>query len=198
MIKQKIIKTFYKATDKFHKRVKHLVFICNSCNKNFIRLASCYRKQLKTSKNACCFCSMSCKSKWIAKKTFPGGKNHPQWKGGRRINDQGYVQIYKPNHPHKIKNYVIEHILIMEKKIGRFLKTSEFVHHKDNNRQNNSINNLEILTNSEHARLHGKINGCPANFTMKGKKHSKKSKLKMRIAHLGKKMPHIANNHNNR
>lgn len=41
----------------------------------------------------------------------------------------------------------------MEKKLGRFINPKEeFVHHIDHNKQNNDINNLELLTSSEHRK----------------------------------------------
>ena len=46
------------------------------------------------------------------------------------------------------------HRHLMEEKLGRKLNKSEVVHHKDGNCLNNDINNLELLTRSEHARLH--------------------------------------------
>ncbi len=50
------------------------------------------------------------------------------------------------------------HDVIMEEHIGRKLAPNEVVHHKDKNKQNNAISNLEVLTNSEHARLHATEN----------------------------------------
>lgn len=47
-----------------------------------------------------------------------------------------------------------EHRLLMEQKIGRKLEFNEVVHHKDGNKFNNDIDNLEIMLRSEHSRLH--------------------------------------------
>lgn len=79
---------------------------------------------------------------------------------GRRM-DNGYVYIYKPSHP-KAKShggYVGEHVLVMECSIGRYLENDEIVHHKDENRSNNSIKNLEIKSKSDHARDHSLARG---------------------------------------
>jgi hypothetical protein len=67
------------------------------------------------------FCRVSCSAKYNYKKKLLSydkhGKNHPNWKGGRKINSQGYILIYSPNHPHKDKSsYVREHRLIVEKR----------------------------------------------------------------------------------
>ena len=47
-----------------------------------------------------------------------------------------------------------EHRLIMEKYLGRNLEKWEVVHHKDRNKKNNDLNNLELMTSSEHMKLH--------------------------------------------
>ena len=47
-----------------------------------------------------------------------------------------------------------EHVAIAECKLGRELKQNEVVHHIDRNRLNNSPGNLEVLTKTQHARLH--------------------------------------------
>ena len=57
------------------------------------------------------------------------------------------------------KTYVKEngrhqHRVVMEQILGRKLRKGEIVHHKDHNKKNNSPENLEVMTQSEHARLH--------------------------------------------
>jgi hypothetical protein len=50
---------------------------------------------------------------------------------------------------------VLEHRHKMEVKLGRPLKRTEVVHHKDENGLNNDIDNLVVLTRIEHRQLHG-------------------------------------------
>lgn len=70
------------------------------------------------------------------------------WNGGTTIK-KGYKYQYFPSHPHATKDgYVLEHRLVMEFKIGRILNKNEVVHHKDKNRLNNSIDNLELVVGS--------------------------------------------------
>lgn len=85
------------------------------------------------------------------------GPKHYHWKGGRNIDKDGYIQIYKPEHPFAgPSGYVLEHRLVMEQHIGRYLERHEIVHHKNRNRQDNRIENLELISSlSEHRKLHG-------------------------------------------
>lgn len=102
------------------------------------------------------------------------GSDHKGWKGGRRIDKSGYVLIYFPGHPfagRPSKKYVREHRLVMEKHLGRFLDRKEVVHHRDGDKQNNSIENLELfLSNSAH--LKHELKGRVPNWTEAGRARS--------------------------
>ena len=49
-----------------------------------------------------------------------------------------------------------EHRIVMERHIGRKLRRDEHVHHKNHNRKDNRIQNLELMNNREHHRYHAK------------------------------------------
>ena len=83
---------------------------------------------------------------------------HYNWKGGKII-QEGYIYVLKPNHPRakSKKGYVAEHVLVMEKALGRFLKPKEVVHHIDENRLNNDEENLQLFENLyKHILYHAK------------------------------------------
>lgn len=84
------------------------------------------------------------------------GKGNNNWKGGKSKDGKGYIKIYYPEHPNSDSHgYVKEHRLVIEKKIKRFLKTTEVIHHIDEIKSNNNIDNLVLCSNDlEHRKLH--------------------------------------------
>lgn len=98
------------------------------------------------------FCSVQCTG--FAQR----GENNPAYNGGR-YKCNGYYVVFSPNHPYATKKkLVLEHRLVMEKKIGRYLKKNESVHHIDGNKLNNSSENLMLFkNNSEHMKYHAKL-----------------------------------------
>ena len=71
-------------------------------------------------------------------------------KGGRTKAGEGYILIYKPEHPFAIagKRYVYEQRLVAEKQIGRYLTCKEVVHHINGNITNNQLENLIVFANN--------------------------------------------------
>lgn len=49
------------------------------------------------------------------------------------------------------------HRYVMQKHLGRELRSNEIVHHIDGNKANNDISNLEIVSRSEHIKMHPEI-----------------------------------------
>lgn len=74
------------------------------------------------------------------------------WNGGRTEDQDRYVLLKMPGHPHATKQgYVREHRLVMEKMLGRYLDPVEVVHHRDSNKANNDPSNLMLFANNaEH------------------------------------------------
>ncbi len=104
---------------------------------------------------------------WGKKRLEMIGPKNPSWKCGKYKNrSNGYVMIYINNHPLAYHNHILEHRLVMEKMIGRYLKSTEIVHHKngikDDNRPENLI--LTVLNKNWHPCLCPK---CGFDFLIK-------------------------------
>ncbi len=69
---------------------------------------------------------------------------------------KGYIKIFMPDHPFSNgKGYVLEHRLVVEKIIGRYLTSIEVVHHINERRDDNREANLLIFpTHAAHMRFH--------------------------------------------
>lgn len=128
----------------------NVIASCAVCGNPFERYVS--PSAIASGKYTNEYCGRRCKGLALS------GDKHPMWKGGRCIVN-GYVWIYQPDHPHaKHQGYVLEHRLVMEKKLGRLLDPEEVVHHEDDNTQNNDPGNLFLYpTNADHMREHSRF-----------------------------------------
>lgn len=95
---------------------------------------------------------------------MPRGPDAGNWKGGRqRCKRDGYIRVYAPGHPFAVKatnavgGYVLEHRLVMEKVIGRYMHPDEDVNHINGIKDDNRPENLRLVSHYAHFEEHG----CP-------------------------------------
>jgi len=83
-------------------------------------------------------------------------ENYPKVDWSRSTTANGYGVVYSPEHPRSDKKgYFYTHIIIAELHNERFISNLERVHHKDEDKNNNDPNNLQILSSaSEHSIIH--------------------------------------------
>jgi hypothetical protein len=70
--------------------------------------------------------------------------------GGKKIDRNGYVFWRDATHPLATRNgSVAEHRVVMSEFLGRPLRKNENIHHKNGNRSDNRIENLELWVTSQ-------------------------------------------------
>ena len=97
-------------------------------------------------------------------------KGHLTWNNrlgkGKAIRTNGYIAILKPEHLYADGNgYVLEHRLVMEKSLGRYLEKEEKIHHRNGIKDDNKIENLELVGNPHLGRI--KCPFCQKTFSIR-------------------------------
>jgi hypothetical protein len=94
------------------------------------------------------FCSVACTVLGRVKR--PSGRIH----NGKPVRQlaEGYLMIWEPTHPNNRRGWVPEHRWIMEQHLGRILDRTEEVDHKNEIRDDNRIENLQVMTKGDHRK----------------------------------------------
>lgn len=119
------------------------------------------------------YCSRSCQEsspETINRKVGRVGALNPAWKGGVYRRTDGYVYEIAYGHPFAASSgHVLQHRLVMERWLRenepdspflieidgeKYLSPAYHVHHRDEDKQNNDIANLQCMTPEEHRREH--------------------------------------------
>jgi hypothetical protein len=115
--------------------------------------ATTYRKQK--------YCGLSCSAKARIERIgtasqirLSRGLRGWNYKDGTTLSVKGYRLLYLPKHPmaSKKNGLVLEHRVVMAKKMGRILRSDELVHHINGDRLDNRVRNLRLLSRSAHSR----------------------------------------------
>lgn len=97
------------------------------------------------------------------------GPLHPDWRGGKFVDAEGYVNVWVPpgTPGRKVSGYRLEHRMVMEQMLGRRLAPREVVHHVNGVKADNRPENLELFqSNGEH--LAHELGGKTPNWTDEG------------------------------
>lgn len=85
------------------------------------------------------------------------GEDSPLFRGGKTKDCYGYVILSSKKFGEDIGRS--EHRVIFESHLGRKLKSHEIIHHKNGVKDDNRIENLELMNRSSHASEHSKKTG---------------------------------------
>lgn len=143
----------------------HIVFVCEVCGKEFSRLACkakyrtnrfcsaiCYHASIKVSEKKCPSCGVDFTPASKLQR-FCCNKCRYNAQIGTKKTGFWYENGYKVLYSEK-GNGIKEHIKIMEEHLCRKLKKDEIVHHKNRVKDDNRLENLEIMARGEHSQLH--------------------------------------------
>lgn len=119
---------------------------CPICNQEF-----------KPKRKEQVFCSVICRQKNNAKgragqKTGLQSKQYKQ-----RLTKDGYLKMYAAKHPYANgRKEMMVHVMVMECHLKRPLSAGECVHHVNGNKQDNRLENLQLMSHADHSRHHNK------------------------------------------
>ena len=93
------------------------------------------------------------------------GSEHSSWRGGTFKDGCGYIQIKLTEDdrffPMASKaRYIRQHRLVVAQHLGRLLGKHEHVHHKNGVRDDNRIENLELVSPANHTLYKRMCNNC--------------------------------------
>ena len=122
------------------------------------------------------FCSNACNGAGMS------GESHPNWQGGGWTREDGYRVVSVRGKAH------LEHRLVMERELGRPLRSDEHMHHTNGVKDDNRPENLQIVSPEEHSRMHD--HHVPWRRRARGSQHgsaklSESDVLSIRDQHAG-------------
>jgi len=160
-------------------------------------------------------CDMCGKGRWVAAKHGMAmyqrcracssiarrGKASPTWKGGKKKNQDGYIsmRLFPENFFYPMtqrRGHLLEHRFVMAQHLGRCLHSWEIVHHINGARDDNRIENLQLVSDDRHKQitiLENKVKRVEGRY----EEQSKQIRLlKYQVAELQRKIRELEYEHN--
>ena len=144
-------------TQTYYQGIKKYIYVkCPSCDKErWVALRP-------TTKSGISRCKSCCGKETNSSGYLPHGKMEKasNWKGGRSdtlSRKYIYIRIYDDNpffcmavHAKRGGGEILEHRLIMARYLNRVLTPQEHVHHKNGDKKDNRLENLELISQNNH------------------------------------------------
>lgn len=111
---------------------------------------SCQECGFKLRKNQRKYCLLRCMG------VGQTGERNPNWKDGMIALADGRMAIYAPGHPGAVLfggTHILAYRLVAENSLGRCLSPDEIVHHINGDCTDDRPENLQVMSQADHARL---------------------------------------------
>lgn len=118
--------------------------ICPNCHRRH------YRQPNEIARDAR-YCSRKCANEMAKKSALRKARSNGHWKGGLSASSNGYRMLTSGPYAKRFKYH---HRYVMEQHLGHPLDSNEIVHHVNGDKKDNRIENLELMTRSEHIQHH--------------------------------------------
>lgn len=130
----------------------YTLLACKNCGK--VRPVRNDKPKKSNYTGLCPACSMS-----LISRTVYSGEANGNWKLGRVNMSGGYIgiRVYRDNPFFPMadnSNYILEHRLVMAQALGRCLRSWEIIHHKNGDKKDNNLSNLEMLPSKASRQTH--------------------------------------------
>lgn len=115
-------------------------------------------------------CSLACAHELSRRRVVATGEDHFNWKRGSTVSGDGYLYLFVDGHPFATQGgYVLEHRLVVEEWMRAkdpdhhflvavdgvlFLRPDIDVHHRNEDKRDNSQDNLLACTKGAHRSIH--------------------------------------------
>lgn len=126
---------------------------CKGCHKSITKTWQVKRKEWEATKYCSKICSLnSLRKYWDSEfRELRMGSRNPNYKNGKGMIIHGYKYITVNGKQVRFHRYIMEIFL------GRKLNRNEDIHHKNENKLDNRIENLMIINHGEHVSYHNRM-----------------------------------------
>ena len=136
--------------------IKFIWHACEGCGK--LRWVQYVLKKESPVSKFCQDCALHSEERSKKISEAASGRRHYRWQGGRMKTKQGYIKIWLPKDDFfyqmvDTSGYVREHRLVMARSLGRNLHSWELVHHKNGIKDDNRLENLQLVSDDRHTQI---------------------------------------------